>query len=669
MEKFKKILKKLGKIFIICLAIFILFNVGLYLYCYITPKISIFKSQSYYLYDNKGELIIDDKDDWIELDDISNYLVDATISVEDKYFYKHLGFDYLRILKAMLNNLKSGSLDEGASTITQQYARNLFLNYEKTWSRKIDEAILAAEIETHYTKDEILEGYLNTINYGGIYGIENASWYYFGKSASDLNLAEASMLAGIPQSPSNYSPLINEDLAKKRQKVVLQSMVNNEVITSQESEEAFDVDLNYLGKMKEGNLENVLYFRDAVVNELYDIETIPDSLIETGELNVYTTLDVEAQEDLENATKNYENEESELQVAGIMMDPNNGGVLALIGGFDYSKSQYNRAVNAKRQVGSIMKPILYYYALENGFTSSSCFTSEKTTFNFSSNQTYTPNNYNDTYANGPITMGAAIAYSDNIYAVKTDIFLGEDGLVNMANRLGIQSDLEAVPSLALGTGEISMLEMVAAYSTFANMGYQVKSHFITKVTDKDGNILYEFKEEKESILNSNLTFILNEMLTYTYDKDFIDYNYPTVISLLPKLTNKYAIKTGTTDTDMWIMGYNKNAVLAVWSGYDDNRKLSSEDSGSHKDIWADTMEAYSEGKDNSWYDIPDNVAGVLVNPINGEIATEESEKKKIFYYLKGTEPGFISDYNFEEVFKEENQISTDLETSSDTNSE
>ena len=334
----------------------------------------------------------------------------------------------------------------------------------------------------------------------------------------------------------------------------------------------------------------MLYFRDAVIEELESIDTIPSSLLETGGLRIYTTLDVAAQEALEKAVDANMDEDTEIQVAGMMMDPNTGGVLAMIGGTDYSSSQFNRAIDAKRQVGSTIKPILYYSALENGFTSASCFTSEKTTFNFSNHQTYTPNNYNDTYANGPITMGAAISYSDNIYAVKTHLFMGENNLVNTAKRLGIESNLQAIPSLALGTGEISMIEMVEAYSTFANMGYKVESHFIKKIEDNNGNILYEYKDTKENILNSNLTFILNEMLTYTYDQAFIGYNYPTVISLLPKITNKYSIKTGTTDTDLWIMGYNKNAVLSIWNGYDDNRKISSNDSGYHKNIWIDNYD-------------------------------------------------------------------------------
>lgn len=650
MEKAKKIFKLLGGLVLL----FLIFNIGLYLYCYITPKLSINKSQAYYLYDSDNNLIFDDNEDWIKLENISDYLIDATIYTEDKYYYKHLGFDYLRILKAALKNVASRSLKEGASTITQQYARNLFLNYDKTWSRKLDEALLAAEIEAHYTKEEILEGYLNTINYGGVYGIENASWYYFGHSASSLNLAEASMLAGIPQSPSNYSPLINEDKAKNRQKIVLLSMFNNGIITEAEMNQAYQQSLSYIGESNQSKLENVLYFRDAVVDELESIDTIPSSLLNTDGLRIYTTLDIEAQAALEKAVDNNMLEANDIQVAGMMMNPDTGGVMAMIGGTDYSTSQFNRAIQAKRQVGSTMKPILYYSALENGFTSASCFTSEKTTFNFSNGQTYTPNNYNDAYANGSITMGAAISYSDNIFAVKTHLFLGESNLVNTARRLGITSDIRANPSLALGTGEISMIEMVEAYGTFANMGNKVESHFIDRVEDGSGNVIYQYTPVKESILNSNLTFILSEMLTYTYDQAFINYNYPTVISLLPKITNKYAIKTGTTDTDMWIIGYNKNAVLSIWNGYDDNRAISKEDNGYHKNIWIDTMEEYLKDKDNSWYSIPDGVVGTLVNPITGETATEGDNNAKIFYFLKGTEPSYgVKD--LESVFKEENE--------------
>ncbi len=647
------IIKKVVKILLVSFLIFVAIHVGLYFYCLFTPKPEINKAQSYYLYDKNDEAFLDNDKDWISLDNVSNYVISATLSTEDKYFYKHFGFDYFRIVKAMANNIASGDMKEGASTITQQYARNLFLNFEKTWARKIDEAMLALELETHYSKDEILEGYLNTINYGGVFGIENAAHYYFGKSASDLNLAEASMLVGIPQSPSNYSPLVNEDLAKKRQYTVLNLMVRNKIITKEEADLAYNTKLNYIGKLYDDNLDYLFYFRDAVINELENIAEIPSSLIETGGLKIYTTLDKVAQESLENAVKNQMQNSNEIEVAGMMMDPNDGSVLAIVGGKDYSISQFNRAVNSKRQVGSTMKPFLYYLALESGFTSASSFTSEKTTFTFSNDETYTPKNYNDKYADGPISMGAAIAYSDNIYAVKTNLFLGEDMLVDMANRVGITQQLQPIPSLALGTEEISLMDMMVGYSSFANLGNKVEGHFIRKVEDSKGNVLYEFKDNQENVLNSSIAFILNEMLTYTYDSAFIDYNYPTVISLLPRITNKYAIKSGTTNTDLWIMGYNKDVVVGIWNGYDDNRALGEDDNKYHKEIWIETIENYFKDKEANWYDIPDNVVGVLVNPITGKIANEDDKKKKLFYFIKGTEP-YINQTkpDLDAVFKE-----------------
>ena len=654
----KKKIKKIIKIMLIPIIILIFGNIAVYLYCLITPKMEINKSQSYYLYDNKNELVFHTNDDWIPLDKINKNLINATIATEDKYFYKHIGFDYLRIAKAMITNIINRDKGEGASTITQQYARNLFLNFEKTWKRKIDEAKLACELEVHYTKDEILEGYLNTINYGGIYGIESASQYYFGKSASDLSIAEASMLAGIPQSPNNYSPVKNYNLAKERQKVVLLMMKKNKVITEEEYNTALNTNIIIVGKQKTSNLTSINYFRDAVLEELNSLSEIPSSLIETGGLKIYTTLDTGAQEDLETAVYSYINDETKIETAAIMMDPNTGGVMALIGGNNYNSSQFNRAIDSKRQVGSTMKPLLYYTALESGFTASSSFTSEKTTFTFAGDKTYSPKNYNDNYANGPISMAAAISYSDNVYAVKTHLFLGENMLINTAKRIGITSELTPIPSLALGTEEISLIEMTTGYSTFANLGYKVNPHFIKKVEDSKGNVLYENKEEKEAVLNSSLTFILNEMLTATYNKNFIDYNYPTLISLLPNITHKYAIKSGTTDTDLWIMGYNQNAVLGVWNGYDDNSKINSSDNSYHKNIWIDTMEAYFKEHEASWYNIPDNVVGVLVNPITGIITNENDEKKEMFFYLKGTEPTLdTTSKDLDAVFKEENTIS------------
>ena len=235
-------------------------------------------------------------------------------------------------------------------------------------------------------------------------------------------------------------------------------------------------------------------------------------------------------------------------------------------------------------------------------------------------------------------MATAIAYSENIYAVKTHMFLGENALVDMAKRVGITADLEPIPSLALGTGEISVLEMAAGYSAFANEGYKIKPHFIKRVEDGYGNVLYEFKEEKEAVLNKSLTFILNNLLTATYDTDFIDYNYPTAVGIKARLTNKYALKSGTTNTDNWYIGYTPQIVTAVWVGYDNNQALEVSEYKYAQNIWVNSMEKYFTDKEATWYTMPSNVVGILVEPISGKPATENSEKKKIMYFIKGTDP-------------------------------
>ncbi len=645
-----KVLKKCLKIFIILIGLFILGNIGVYTYAKLSPKIEIKNANSFMLFDSDNEVFFQGSGsrEWISLDDISPYLIEATINTEDKNFYKHIGFDYLRILKAMVVNITSGTTSQGASTITQQYAKNLFLDFDKTWKRKWDEMWYTIEIESHYSKDEILEGYLNTINYGhGKYGIETASKYYFGKSAKDLTLAEAAMLTGIPKSPSNYSPFVNLEKATQRQQMILKNMYDDGVISEAEYNKALDEELKFVGEEEEDELESVMYYQDAVIEELKSLKEIPESFLETGGLKVYTSLDMEAQKQLEETVKNTM-PDSDLETASVMVNPNNGRVIALVGGKDYSKSEFNRATNAKRQVGSTMKAFLYYAALENGFTASTTFTSEETTFTFNNNQSYSPQNYNGTYGNKPISMATAIAYSENIYAVKTHMFLGEDTLIDMAKRLGITSKLDEVPSLALGTSEIGMLEMAGAYSAFANEGYKVTPHFITKVVDKEGNVLYEADEEKDLILNSSLTFILSNLLTATYDANFIDYNYPTAVNLASRMTHKYALKSGTTNTDNWYIGYNKDIVTAVWCGYDDARDLKSSEYKYAQNIWLNTMEGYMKDKDDEWYSQPDNVVGVLVNPITGKPATDSDEKKIIEYYVKGTEPS-VDDPVFDEI--------------------
>jgi len=617
----------------------ILAIIGLYTYAFFSPKIELKSTNQYYIYDNNKELVYEGSktSEWVSLNNISEYSKDAVISIEDKNFYKHKGFDYLRIVKALISNLKNKNIVQGASTISQQYIKNMYLSFDKTWKRKIEEAFLTLELEMHYDKDEILEGYVNTINYGqGNFGIENASQYYFNKKAKDLSLEEAIMLAGIPKNPNNYNPVSNIDKCIKRANVVAKTMLDNNYITEKQYKDLNFRNVNIVGKKSNNNLQMLMYYQDAVIDELKTLKNIPSSLIESGGLKIYTTLDLEAQKSLEESILNNMSDSSNLQVASIVINPNNGGVEALTGGLDYSKSQFNRAISSKRQVGSTMKPILYYSALENNFTSATTFLSAPTTFNLANNQSYAPSNFNDKYANKDITMAAAISYSDNIYAVKTHLFLGEDNLVKTAKKMGITTKLTANASLPLGTSEISMYDFANAYTTLASGGYKRKLHFIKKVEDLDGNTLYEFKDKKDLVLNENYVFILNELLTSTYNSAFIDYNNPTVMSLSSKLNQKYAIKTGSTGTDCWIVGYNKKNLMLVWNGYDDNREVEVKDGSYSKNIWLETMNKINTK--NDWYTAPKNIIGMPLNAITGKY-DNSSKNSNIFYFVKGTEPG------------------------------
>ena len=408
--------------------------------------------------------------------------------------------------------------------------------------------------------------------------------------------------------------------------------------TEEEKSEAYNHELVYLGKLKENESSTIMYYQDAVMKELDNIENIPKSLIETGGLKIYTNLDLDLQASLENYFNTHISDPN-LQVSSIISESNTGKIKALIGGRDYSKSQYNRAISAKRQMGSSLKPFLYYSALENGFTASTTFTSAKTTFILSNNKTYSPKNYGDVYPDKEISMAAALAYSDNVYAVKTNLFLGEDNLVDILHRVGIDSELAPNPSLALGTAELSMKEMIEAYSTLASYGNKVTPHLIEKVEDTNGNVLYEYKYEEEAVLNKSSTYIINQLLTNCYNSAFIDYNYPTCINIAGKVKHKYAIKTGTTDTDSLIFGFNSDLVMGIWAGYDDNSIAPSNIGTMKKNVCIDTKESYYKDKEDFWYDMPSNVVGSLVDPVTGKLATADT-KSVMQYYIKGTEPTF-----------------------------
>ena len=415
-------------------------------------------------------------------------------------------------------------------------------------------------------------------------------------------------------------------------------MVDNGYITENEKDIAYNTKLEFYNKHDTYNLTTLSYYKDAVIKELETISSVPDNYIETNGLKIYTNLDMLAQTSLEDGLKENKKVKNS-QSAKVMIRNKDGAIIALVGGINYEESSFNRATDSIRQPGSLVKPFLYYKALEQGFTASSSFESAKTTFNFSDKDSYTPTNINGTYANKKITMAQALAYSDNIYAVKTHLFLGEEKLVEILKKLNITTPLSPSPSLALGTYEVNIIELAGAYATLANEGMKIKPHLINEVYDMNDNLLYKYENKDEvRLLDEKLTFIINELLTGTYDPNLIDYTYPTCINLLDNITHKYAIKSGSTDTDAWVIGYNKDYVLASWSGYDDNKKIENSIVSNNKTSWIKTMEMYLKDKKESWYKIPEGVVGVLTDPTTGEVATEDSKHKKILYYVKGTEP-------------------------------
>ncbi|WP_242221840.1 transglycosylase domain-containing protein [Bacillus cereus group sp. BfR-BA-01380] len=577
----------------------------------------------------------------VSLDHISPYVREATLSIEDQRFYKHHGFDLKRIGGAVIADIKAMGKVQGASTITQQYARNLYLDHDKTWKRKLLEAMYTIRLEVNYNKNDILQGYLNTIYYGhGAYGIEAAARLYFNKNAKDLNLAEASMLAGIPKGPSLYSPYLHKSRAQERQALILNEMVEQGYITKKEAAVAKQEQLSFAPLEKEEVAEIAPYFQDAVQASLINDAGLDEQTVSRGGLRVYTTLDPKLQTIAESTVNETIPSTTDIETAIVSMNPKTGEVMSLVGGRDYKKSQFNRATQAYRQPGSTFKPFLYYAALEQGFTPATRLKSEHTVFTLGDGVSkYNPTNYKNYYADDFITMMQAIAVSDNVYAVKTHLFLGEESLVKTAKQFGITSSLKDVPSLALGTSPVKPLEMVNAYSMLANGGKQVKPTFIRRVVDHDGNILYDAHLENKQILDENNAFVMEEMMTGMFNKKLSSYASVTGQNLIPKLSRTYAGKSGSTETDSWMIGFTPELVTSVWVGYDKQKTISNPAEQVYaKNMWAAIMEQGLEETPKQDFKKPANVVALNINPENGKIATKGCPVSVKMYFVKGTEP-------------------------------
>ena len=595
------------------------------------------------LYDTKGIKYLSytngRKQSYVKLNNISQNLIDAFISIEDKRFYDHKGIDFIRIGGALISDIKAGKPVEGASTITQQYVRLLYLNSNKTIKRKLYELMIAMNIESKYSKDEILEGYLNSIYFDhGIYGVEDASLFYFNKHAKDLSIAEASMLAAIPKGPTIYSPIKNITNNTNRKNVILQELLNDNKITKIEYINALQESPDLFCKNPHTQNDYAPYFQDQVIKEILKMGFLNDKLYQG--IKVYTTLDLELNKQIQDLLIQY-HPENEIEFSAYCLEPKTGEVKAIIGGTNYSKSTFNRATDAKRQPGSTIKPFLYLAALEHGFTQATTFNSEPTTF-IINGENYTPHNFKQIYPNQEVSLVYALATSDNIFAMKTHLFLGEDKLVEMLQRFKVINNALPLPSLALGTQEVTLKDITEGYATLSNAGIRQESYLIKRITSYNDELLYEKRfEEGTQIADESDVFLLNTAMTSMFDSNVSINILPTGARIASLLSHTVAAKSGSTDTDNLIIGYTPDICLGIWTGYDDNRKIiNSSDTSFGKTIWARTMEYYLNTNGSSWYDTPDDIISLELNPITGFYG-DIKDYTKLLYFKKNNIPWYV----------------------------
>lgn len=582
------------------------------------------RSEKITIYDRNQTIIYESnfkkRSTWIPLNDYPQSLQDIVITIEDKRFFYHMGFDPIRLSKAVFNNIKAQAIVEGGSTITQQTAKNLFLTNDQTFKRKFYELFYAAQLEMQYSKEEILEGYLNTVYFGhGIYGFRDASHYFFNLDLKDCSIAQLTMLVAIPNGPGLYSPFINPKLAVKRQHLLLNHLAYQQIYSNEIIQQAKNEPLQLTDQNKESTANS--YAIQAILDELATMN------VDTSQgLSVYTSFDCEIQKSFLSAFQKYQSPD-ECESSGLILEPYSGNILALQGGKDYTVSQYIRPLYAKRQIASTIKPLLYYNALVAGFTPSTTFLSTPTSFQISENETYSPTNYNLAYPHREISMINAIALSDNIYAIKTHLFLGENVLADSLKAFDIQ--VEPYPSLALGANEITLLQIASIYNTFASTGLYIKPSFIQIVQNSFGHLVYEKNNIPKKYLDYDTTLILNQLLTATYDPKNRTFAYPTLYGSQPNVP--VSMKSGTSDYDSLIIGYNPDYTIAVWSGFDDSKELEKSYYHISRDIFKETFNLLYENETTfPWYQKSRNIVPKIVDPISGE----ESLIGSIYWFKK-----------------------------------
>ncbi len=560
------------------------------------------------------------------LEEMPAHLVRAFLAAEDERFYEHGGVDLTGIFRALLKNLQAGEIVQGGSTITQQVVKSLLLTPERSWIRKVKEAILAYRIDQTLTKDEILFLYLNQIYFGsGAYGVEAAARTYFDKSVGSLDIAESALLAGLPKAPSRSSPHQNYSLAKGRQHYVLQRMAEVGAITHEEAREYYEKPLKIVERQR-WRMGDLGHFTEEVRRQV-EARYGRDGLYRGG-LHIHTTLDLRAQEiaekaleeglqQLEKRHRGYPRSDGGVEGAFMAMEPHTGRILCLVGGRDFASSQFNRATQALRQPGSAFKPIIYAAALDQGYTEISILMDTPLMiYDHSLRGRWRPANYDRKFW-GPTPLRKALIHSRNVVTVKLLDSVGIDYTVDYARNLGITSPLTRTLSLALGASGVTLRELMTAYAPFVNQGIRVEPYMIEKVIDRHGTVLEKHEVQQIPVISPQTAYIMTDLLRGVVEEG--------TGRRARALGRPAAGKTGTTNDlkDAWFVGYTPELLAGVWVGHDDhNLSLGRGETGGRAacPIWLDFMKQMLEGRPVQGFTIPEGIVMARIDPDTGALA-------------------------------------------------
>ncbi len=588
------------------------------------------------------------------LDEIPQHLSNAFIAIEDRKFYRHWGLNVFAIGKALSEDIIAGQIVRGASTITQQLARNLFLTQEQTLTRKIKEAILAVRIERHFTKDEILMMYLNQIYFGeGAYGVEAAARRFFGKPLGEITLAESAFLAGLPKNPSAYSPRRHFDAAKQRQTVVIGAMVEMGMVDAPEAAKAKHDTLEILPAKR---AELGTYFTEHV-RQILEHRYGASALYRDG-LKVYTTMDLALQELAERSLEtNLRAMEKRLgyqardtlgnnviegvstpyiQAALVAIDPHTGHVKAMVGGRDFLESKFNRATQAHRQPGSAFKIFVYTAAVANGMTACDIIMDSPIVVEMPADTSvWRPQNFSEDFE-GPITMREALARSINIPAIKVADQIGQSTVITYARQMGIRSPLQPYLSIALGSFEVTLLELTSAIGVLPASGIRTEPIAITHIETREGHILEQNYPRKSEAISAQTAYVMTSILQSAVDEG------TGRLIRARGITRNLAGKTGTTDEygDAWYVGFSPDLVTGVWVGFDEKRSMGNRQTGARValPIWIDFMTGALEAIPDRRFPEPHGIVRRDICKETGLLATDHCPETRVEVFVSGTEP-------------------------------